>query len=52
LGRSLVCVAAYTSEQHLPPHQHLSSRGLLPLQLAARQEAAHAAASGVMAGGM
>ena len=31
LGRSLVCVAAYTSEQHLPPHQHLSSHGLLPL---------------------
>lgn len=28
LQRSLVCVAAYASEQHLPQWQHLGSRGL------------------------
>lgn len=28
LDCSLVCVAAFASEQHLPPHQHLESRGL------------------------
>lgn len=41
LRRSLVCVAAFADEQHLPAHQHLAARGLLPPhEAAALQERA------------
>lgn len=45
LHYSLFCVAAYTDEAHLPPHQHLGARRLLPPEAQAEYDAAQAAAA-------
>ena len=45
LAHSLFCVAAYTDESHLPPHQHLGARRLLPPEAQAEYDALQAAAA-------
>lgn len=44
LRHSLFCVAAYTDESHLPPHQHLGARRLLPPEAQAEYDALQAVA--------
>lgn len=45
LRHSLFCVAAYTDESHLPPHQHLGARRLLHPEAQAEYDAVQAAAA-------
>lgn len=45
LHHSLFCVAAYTDEANLPPHQHLGARRLLPPDAQAEYDAAQAVAA-------
>ncbi|KAL4445893.1 hypothetical protein ABPG77_009092 [Micractinium sp. CCAP 211/92] len=40
MHRSLVCVAAFAEEQHLPQHQHLAARGLAAPPAASQQQQA------------